>query len=361
MERRFRPSPAALVCVLCLPGAPLAAQEPATMPAPKSAPPAAPSPPASATPPAPKPEDLLRELEAARRQRPTIKPTVPGSVVQGLPGAVRGGTNAVTAGRLVRQGTFLLSRRGTVSKLPDGAVIFTFDPDENGAAERPMELLPNTNLQNLERIAARADATARFNVSGQVMAFKGRNYLIMDRPAEIVRAGIPTPAPSAKPAEPKPAEAKPAENGNADPAGMINKLEGAARERDAARPVLAVPAPTDSATPTQPQSLGPTIPTLPPEKLLREGSMITSRRGRMIRQPDGDWALTFDADAAGKSEPALLLLPCMNLQAMERVAERGGEAATMSVSGIVTTYKSRNYLLPTMYMVNRPSDIVPGQ
>ncbi|MGH7131874.1 MAG: hypothetical protein ACREJO_08020 [Phycisphaerales bacterium] len=354
MEHRFRS--AALVCLLCLMGAPVAAQEPATTPAPKTPPPA-PAPPAPATPPAPKPDELLRELEAARRNRPTIKPTVPGAVVQGLPGAVRGGANSVMAGRLVRQGTFLLSRRGTVSKLPDGEVVFTFDLDEHGAAERPMPLLPNTNLQNLERIADRADPTARFNVSGQVMAFKGRNYLLMDRPAEIVRAGVP--APTAKPAEPKPAEPKPAENGNADPAGMINKLEDAARERDAARPVLAVPAPGAAPAPTH--STGPSIPTVPPEKLLREGSMITSRRGRMIRQPDGDWALTFDADAAGKSEPALLLLPCMNLQAMERVAERGGEAATMSVSGIVTTYKSRNYLLPTMYMVNRPSDIVPGQ
>lgn len=357
MDRRFRPSPAALVCAMSLMGAPVIAQEPATppapAPAPKTTPPAAPTPPSSATPPAPKPEDLLRELEAARRQRPTIKPTVPGSVVQGLPGAVKGGNNSVMGGRLVRQGTFLLSRRGTVSKLPDGEVLLTFDPDEHGAAERPMPLLPNTNLQNLERIADRADPTARFNISGQVMAFKGRNYLLMDRPAEIVRAAAPVP----KPAEPKADEPKPAGNGNADPTGMINKLEGAARERDAARPVLAVPDP--GAAPAH--VAGPTIPTVPPEKLLREGSMITSRRGRMIRQPDGDWALTFDADAAGKSEPALLLLPCMNLQAMERVAERGGEAATMSVSGIVTTYKSRNYLLPTMYMVNRPSDIVPGQ
>ena len=334
--------------MLCLTGAPLWAQQPVTEPSskPPAAPPAAPP---------PKPEDLLRELEAARRQRPTIKPTVPGSVVQGLPGAAKGGASAVVGGRLVRQGTFLLSRRGTVSKLADGEVLFTFDPDEHGAAERPMPLLPNMNLQNLERIADRADPTARFSVSGQVMAFKGRNYLLMDRPAEIVRAGAPT----AKPTEAKPADPKPADDGAADPAGMINKLEGAARERDAARPVLAVPEP--GGPPASTHATGPSVPTLPPEKLLREGSMITSRRGRMIRQPDGDWALTFDADAAGKSEPALLLLPCLNLQAMERVAERGGEAATMSVSGIVTTYKSRNYLLPTMYMVNRPSDIVPGQ
>lgn len=306
----------------------------------------APASPAPASNPPPKPEELLRELDRSRQPRPAIKPTLPGTVTAGLPGTVRIGPNTVSAGRVIRQGTFLMSRRGTITRAEGGEVIFTFDPDEHGAADPPMTLLPNMHLQNLERIGDRADATARFNVSGQVMAFRGRNYLLMDRPAEIVRASAP------KPPEPK-ANAGPANT--ADPTSVINKLEDAARDRDATRPVLAT-GPASASPPA-----GPSLPPVPSDQLIREGTSLTSRRGRMVRQPNGDWALMFDADAAGKSEPALLLLPCLNLQTMERTAERGGEAATMSVSGIVTTYKSRNYLLPTMFIINRPADIVPGQ
>ena len=162
---------------------------------PTAPPPGAPAAPSAPAPAAPKPDELLRELERSRRDRPPIKPTLPGAVTPGLPGAVRVGPNTVNAGRLVRQGTFLMSRRGTVTKTIEGDVILTFDPDERGIADPPVPLLPNSHLQNLERIADRADASARFNVSGQVMAFKGRNYLLMDRPAEIVRAAAPLLAP----------------------------------------------------------------------------------------------------------------------------------------------------------------------
>ncbi len=92
-----------------------------------------------------------------------------------------------------------------------------------------------------------------------------------------------------------------------------------------------------------------------PGKLLREGTFLTSRRGRIIRSAAGDWLYTFDADASGQTDPSMVLMPCMNLMGMEKVAERHGEAATFNVSGQVFVYHGRNYLLPTVYQVNRPS------
>lgn len=95
-------------------------------------------------------------------------------------------------------------------------------------------------------------------------------------------------------------------------------------------------------------------------RLLREGTLLSSRTGRMVRGQGGEWLLVFDASADSVVDPPMVLMPCLNLMAMERVAERGGEGVTFSVSGQVFVYRGRNYLLPTMYVVNRRGELTPG-
>lgn len=95
-------------------------------------------------------------------------------------------------------------------------------------------------------------------------------------------------------------------------------------------------------------------------RLLREGTLLSSRNGRMVRGQGGEWLLVFDASADSVVDPPMVLMPCLNLMAMERVAERGGESVTFSVSGQVFVYRGRNYLLPTMYVVNRRGELTPG-
>jgi hypothetical protein len=89
-------------------------------------------------------------------------------------------------------------------------------------------------------------------------------------------------------------------------------------------------------------------------RLLREGTFLTSRRGRVVRSSGGDWEFVFDADARGDADPTMILMPCLNLAGMERIAEKKGEAATFTVTGQVFIYRDRNYLLPTLYQVDRP-------
>lgn len=91
-------------------------------------------------------------------------------------------------------------------------------------------------------------------------------------------------------------------------------------------------------------------------RLLREGSFLASRRGRMVRSSSGEWVFTFDSDAQGKSDPPMILMPCLNLMAMEKIAERAGEALTFTISGQVFVYHGKNYLLPTMYVINRGNE-----
>lgn len=164
----------------------------------------------------------------------------------------------------------------------------------------------------------------------------------------------------------------------ADPADTIKKMEEQRRKDNPSAPpatttppavtppaATPTPSPTVPPTPRPASSPGTGEPIVEPAttgtRLLRENTFITQRRGRMTRSMTNDWVFTMDADAKGKGEPAMVLMPCMNLQNMEKTVERAGEGTSFTVSGTVYVYKGRNYLLPTMYVVNRRSELSPAQ
>ena len=153
-----------------------------------------------------------------------------------------------------------------------------------------------------------------------------------------------------------------------DPADTIKKMEEQRRKENPtpASPPSVAPAPVTppAATPPRPSAPGAdaVVESATTEmRLLRENTFITQRRGRMTRSMTSEWVFTMDSDGKGKSEPALVLMPCMNLQNMEKTVERAGEGASFTVSGTVYVYKGRNYLLPSMYVVNRRSELAPPQ
>lgn len=159
--------------------------------------------------------------------------------------------------------------------------------------------------------------------------------------------GKPADKPTTKPAETPAPAANPAPSVN--PADQIMKdLEQSARNREGA----------DTNANKAPRATNGTE--IPTAKLLREGTFVTSKRGRMTRAGSGDWQISFDADAEGRIDPPMGLMPCMNLQAMEKLVEKGGDSVTFTISGQVFLYKGKNYLLPTMYIVNRKGDLSPA-
>lgn len=161
-----------------------------------------------------------------------------------------------------------------------------------------------------------------------------------------------------------------------DPADTIKKMEEQ-RKKENPSPAAAPPAAPSATPPTAPAATPPgTAPAPRPSpsgadaivepattgtRLLRENTFITQRRGRLTRSMTSEWVFTMDSDGKGKSEPAMVLMPCMNLQNMEKTVERAGEGTSFTVSGTVYVYKGRNYLLPSMYVVNRRSDLAPAQ
>lgn len=163
-----------------------------------------------------------------------------------------------------------------------------------------------------------------------------------------------------------------------DPAETIKKMEEQRKKENpsppaappaspsAAPPAAPAPAATPQGTPPAPRpspSGADAIvePATTGTRLLRENTFITQRRGRLTRSMTSEWVFTMDSDGKGKSEPAMVLMPCTNLQNMEKTVERAGEGTSFTVSGTVYVYKGRNYLLPSMYVVNRRSDLAPAQ
>lgn len=95
-------------------------------------------------------------------------------------------------------------------------------------------------------------------------------------------------------------------------------------------------------------------PDQPQPELRREGEFIISRRGRLVRSPEGGFAVfVFAADSAENAtqDPPMILQPCRLLENMEDYVDRHGDHVTFVVSGQVHVYRGANYLLPTMMKI----------
>jgi len=307
-----------------------------------------------------------------------VRPVVPGTVREEL------GMDRSPA--LLREGAFVSSARGVLAKGKSGRWYVVFDEDARGRKMPPMVVLPSQYLAAMERIASRMNgdeaARARILVTGQVMAYQGHNYLLPTAPPILETTITPT-APQAPIAE-QAEEAR----------------QPAAAQPDAAQPDAEQPAaPTDAPAPANPEPAtadGPSIeqiigdldralgtrrvtnPTTAADREAgfteaaatggtpagtRPAGFMTGRRGRVMRMGGGEAVFVVDSGTASEvAEPPMTLLPCTNLSMIEALAERMGESATFTISGQVTVYQGRNYLLATTCTVNRKSDqVIPNQ
>jgi hypothetical protein len=87
-------------------------------------------------------------------------------------------------------------------------------------------------------------------------------------------------------------------------------------------------------------------PNAPQLNLTREGTYIVDRTGRLTKSADGQSnELTFDADGKALRDPPMLILPNLKLMQMENAVQSSSRDLRFKVTGIVTEYKGRNYIL----------------
>ena len=91
---------------------------------------------------------------------------------------------------------------------------------------------------------------------------------------------------------------------------------------------------------------GAVAPGARPMRLVREGTHLFNRSGRLNHTPDGQTAVfTFDADGKTMGDPPMIILPNLKLGSMEGQVAGLQKDVKFRVSGTVTEYKGRNYLL----------------
>ncbi len=92
-----------------------------------------------------------------------------------------------------------------------------------------------------------------------------------------------------------------------------------------------------------PNAVAPGAPTV---NVLREGTFIVNRVGRLTRTADGQqMEFTFDSDGKTMKDPPLLILPNLKLMQMESAVTGSSRDLHFRVSGMITEYRSRNYVL----------------
>ena len=64
------------------------------------------------------------------------------------------------------------------------------------------------------------------------------------------------------------------------------------------------------------------------------------------KTPDGQqWEVTFEADGRTMKDPPMLILPNLKLSAMEQAVNASNRDVRFRLTGMVTEYKGRNYIL----------------
>jgi hypothetical protein len=278
------------------------------------------------------------ELAEQPQPNPATAPAAPTRAAQpadtsaqaGFPGLEQADVR-LRVGRLLPEGTFITRRAGRLVALPSGERALVFHPDEQGVTLRPMVLIPSLARQRMEQ--AVEDRELEFLVSGEVFVHHGLNYLLptgFTLTAPRQARPVPSPALPPQPAPPDPSVEE-----------LIRELERL-RQRQEPEPGRELP----------PRVAEPAL-RASAAQLMPEGQILMRRRGRMIRLAGGEWAIAFDSgpDQEPVFDRPLVLTPSLNLQRMQGWAGRAGDATSLEISGRITQYRGRNYLIPTLFRV----------
>ena len=288
----------------------------------------------------------------------SVMPRESAAIEPAMPGA------GVAAGlwetSLEGEGTFLVRRRATVLRAPTGEMVALLHATGDRGAQ-PVVLAPNETLERLERTMEGRGLDAAYWLTGQMTVYRDRNYLM---PSAF---GISEVTPMAEDVAALPeveAEAAAEEDAGVDaiepPAGSaidamndpsVADLIADLEERRRVPRGLTVEGRGMGAA-ARGGSLEDVEASSAREPLVREGTFVLRRKARIVRTDGGAWAVALDGDGESPADDApMVLLPCMMLERLERVAGEGGEGMPVEISGRVTAYKGRNFVLPALFLL----------
>jgi len=237
----------------------------------------------------------------------------------------------------------IISRRCRIVYRPDtGWYLLTFLSERKGQAVQPLWVLPSQLLERIEPLVA-ARPAAVFKVSGEAIDYRGRSFILLrsvrlldapERPRGRAGAAADTPRPAESPHK---AQASPATQSADSQDEILRRMKN---DRPG-RPVLL---PTERGKVARAESVAPAAGR---EQLNEDrGEMRIDRLVTIFPDEAGEWWQgRFESDNTLQDQP-MRLLPCRKLQEAERlVAARKRKTLRLRITGQITQYKGRQYLL----------------
>lgn len=129
---------------------------------------------------------------------------------------------------------------------------------------------------------------------------------------------------------------------------MLKQLLSGSRPKPAIDPVQYPPNKSTDLMATRPAAM--------PTGLIREGTYLVDRVGRLSRTTEGQAELTLESDGSGLKDPPLVILPNLKLMQMETAIRTSSRDLKFRVTGMITEYNGRNHiLLEKMVVVDTPA------
>jgi hypothetical protein len=278
------------------------------------------------------PTVVLAQSALSNPPRGALAPALPLNPVEYAPGGdvMQGATSQPAP--LWRDGAMLSRRVGKFVKDPQTGAWQFIPRDDSSlpAVAKPMIVLPSARLAAVEKVVGDQPQSDDFTVTGQVTQHDDQNFLLLQlaTPGDAILAAEKMgPATQQSGAAPLPADQ------------MLNQMLA---QSTAARPLVPTTGPAIDKT----SGNGAIAPGAAPMTVLREGSYLVDRTGRLARGADGQtWEFSFDSDGRTMKDPPVIILPNLKLMSMEQAAKSSSRDPKFRISGMVTEYGGRNYIL----------------
>jgi hypothetical protein len=245
-------------------------------------------------------------------------------------------------------GRKVIDRRGTVAKNPTGrGWVFTFENGPEQVKEIPRRLLPCRLLEKVEEVVAKTPKT-RFEISAEITTEKKgavrQEYLLLRRVSVITSTPTVVAPPAPKPVEtPEKTPATPAVSGDNTDALREQLLSSSPGK------ALAVSTAPETRVEQQ-QSVAPIDGAAEPTRR----SAVVDRTAHIVDDPKRRWAEARFVGDNTLREPPMRLLPCILLDRARQLQSKMGQRdRKFRISGEVTHYRGRRYLLLRKVLLER--------
>ena len=317
---------------------------------------------------------------------PSAAPTVAPPVTSSTPTPFASGLKISERPPLLVEGAYLTQVGGSLEPIEgDRGWQFRFRDSFEGEPDRVVQLLPSITLADMIRTYAqlKSGLIAKFSITGKVTLYRGSNY-VMPLFATVISEFPPQ--------QSRPTLAPPGAwygSSQALQLAEISTVSGALAAKQAAMALVRQTF-LSLASPLSPQALAaessqkqkfiggisaedieqelvarvgdiqrsmdaPRLPALNPNatnemKWLQPGRRVHDRLGTVMCDPvNGVWRFVFESSRGRVGEREAELLPCTLTESLTKQARSSGGLASGLLSGEITLFEGRSYILPTSF------------